>query len=60
MSDASKHWRAKAEELRTIAEACQTVEARQTFQRLALAYDLMAERVESRSAAASLDETSSG
>ncbi len=41
-----RRWRMRAEELRTIADNCKTLEGRATFLRLAADYELLAERAE--------------
>ena len=42
----AERWRAKAEELRVIAESCRSASARETLQRLVRSYDLLADRAE--------------
>jgi hypothetical protein len=49
--DDPRHWRMKAEELRTVAEAATSQGARETFMSLARSYELLADRAEARAKA---------
>jgi hypothetical protein len=45
----AEQWRSKAEELRTAADNCRSLEAQRTYRRLADQYDLLADRTVSAS-----------
>ena len=49
-----RHWRARAEEMRVLAEDLKDEHARQTMLRLAQDYDYLAERAEKHSSGSTL------